>query len=454
MSSRNKRGVIAAPPPAEPPGKVLQQPWSFVPTMGLFQSLVFCSVSVLPGLFLKSTGASNEMVGLASLLALPIAFRFLAGMAVDRRGSIRAWSLVTQLLSTATAVGAALSVLAGAPLGVTLGLFALAGFIAAFQDVATDGFFLFAVPPERKAFYCNLKVQIYRVGLVIGQGLYVMLAGRLILDHHSPSEAWGRVFLLHALVLAGLLIWNALSFPKRVTDDMYRGNEATTFRWFVRMIVDFVRMPGMVWALAFIAIFRVGESALTAMKAPFLLDPIVKGGLGLSLQDVGFLNGVLVFGISILGGIAGGLWVQRKGLRGTLVPAVLLLNLPNAVFFWLALHPPAAGSMLGLQIPPAVVVGLAAEGVANSVALAPFIYLLIVCAQGRHRASLFAFVSGVMNLGWILPGTVSGYLQKAMGYPALFFTLTLVGLPVLLLIRRMPLARLEAEGRGGGATGF
>ncbi len=428
----------------------IQQPWSYVPTMALFQSLVFCFVSILPGLFLKSLGAGNELVGLASIFALPIAFRFLAGIAVDRGGNIRTWSLVTQLLSTATAVAAALSLLAGAPLGVTLGLFALVGLIAAFQDVATDGFFLFALWPSEKAFYCNLKVQLYRIGILIGQGLYVMLAGRLILDHHTPSEAWGRVFLLHAIVLAALLLWNALSFPRHVAGESDRQRETTTFTRWLRMIIAFVRTPGMGWTLAFIALFRVAESVLTAMKAPFLLDPVAKGGLGLSLQDVGFLNGVLVFGISLLGGIAGGLWVQRKGLKGTLVAAVLLLNLPNAVFFWLAVHPPlVAGTVLGMHLSWEVIACLVAEGVANSVALAPSIYLLIVCAQGPHRASLFAFASGVMNLGWTLPGTISGFLQKAMGYPALFFTLTLAGLPVLLLIRSIPMVALESRDQAG-----
>lgn len=430
-----------------------QRPWSYVPSMALFQSLVFCFVSVLPGLFLKSLGAGNELVGLASIFALPIAFRFLAGIAVDRGGNIRTWSLVTQLLSTATAVAAALSLLAGAPLGVTLGLIALAGVIAAFQDVATDGFFLFSLRPAEKAFYCNLKLQVYRVGILVGQGLYVMLAGRLILAQQTPSESWGRVFLLHAGVLAALLAWNVVSFPANVS-RVSSEERTTTFACWRRMIVEFVRMPGMVWTLAFIALFRAGESVLTAMKAPFLLDPIASGGLGLSLQDVGFLNGVLVFGFSILGGIAGGVWVQRKGLKRTLGPAVLLLNLPNAVFFWLAVQPPqAGGTFLGLHVSWEVIVCLVAEGVANSLALAPSIYLLIVCAQGRHRATLFAFASGVMNLGWTLPGTVSGFLQQAMGYPALFLALTLAGLPAVWLIRRMPLGVLEASPSGAAEAG-
>lgn len=445
------RFTPSASTPSPRQGSTLQHPGSFVPTMALFQSLTFCAISVLPGLFLKSSGASNEAVGLATLFALPIAFRFLTGLVIERSGRMRTWSIATQILSTLAAVAAGLAVLLGAPLAVTLGLFALGGVIAAFQDVSTDGYFLFAIPSERKAFYCNLKLQIYRVGIVIGQGLYVMLAGRYIAEQHTPQEAWGWVFLLHAVVLLVLLGWNAVSFPRRVPGDERRGGETTTFRWFAGLIVDFIKAPGMVWALAFIAFFRIGESVLAAMKAPFLLDPITKGGLGLDLKEVGFLNGVVVFGVTLLGGIAAGLWVQRKGLRRTLVPAVLLLNLPNAIFCYLSLHPPvAAGTVLGMHLPPVVLLGLVFEGLANAFAVAPQIYLMILCAQGPHRATLFAFVSGVMNLGWTLPGTFSGYLQHAMGYPALFLVLSLVGLPVLLLVRWLPLERLEARDREEG----
>ena len=419
--------------------------------MALFQSLTYCVITILPGLFLKSLGASNEMVGLASLFGLPIAFRFLTGIAVDRRGSMRGWSLCAQIFSTATAVAGAISVLNEKPLWLTLGLFALAGIIAAFQDVSTDGFFLFAVRSDQKAFYGNLKLQIYRVGIVIVQGLYVMLAGKYIAEHHSPSAAWGRVFLLHAAVLLLLLLWNVVSFPRHVNGDKDRSKETTTFRWFGRLISDFVKTPGMGWTLAFIVLFRVAESVLTTMKVPFLLDPVTKGGLGLDLKDIGFLNGIVVFGISLLGGVAGGLWVQRKGLKHTLVPAVFLLSLPNALFSYLSLHPPeVTGLLLGMHIPPTVLLFLVVEALANSVALAPEIYLLILCAQGPHRATLFAFVSGVMTLGWVLPGTFSGYLQHAMGYPALFFALTLAGLPVALLARRLPLDALERQDRAAG----
>ncbi|CAN5509317.1 MFS transporter [soil metagenome] len=432
-------------------GPVLQRPWSYVPTMALFQSLTYCVISILPGLFLKSLGASNEMVGLASLFALPIAFRFLTGIVIDRRGSMRGWSIGTQIMSTATAVAGAISVLNEKPLWVTLSLFALAGVIAAFQDVSTDGFFLFAIRSDQKAFYANFKLQIYRVGVVIVQGFYVMLAGRYIVERRAPTEAWGRVFLLHAAVLLVLLLWNMVSFPKRVRSDEDRSRETTTFRWFGRLILDFVKTPGMGWTLAFIVFFRVAESVLSAMKVPFLLDPVTSGGLGLDLKDVGFLNGVVVFGISLLGGVAGGFWVQRVGLKRTLIPAVLLLSLPNAIFCYLSLHPPQAmGSLLGMHVHPTVLFCMVVESLANSVALAPEVYLLILCAQGPHRATLFAFVSGVVNLGWVLPGTFSGYLQHAMGYPALFLALTLVGLPVLLLVRRLPIDEMVLRDQAAG----
>ncbi len=146
--------------------------------MALFQSLhLLRHPPFSPDCFSKASEQSNEMVGLASLFGLPIAFRFLTGIAVDRRRGRHAkgGSLCAQIFPPATAVAGAISVgLNEKPLWLTLGLFALAEF---FYHCRLSGrldrrvSFLFAVRSESKAFYGDLKLQIYRVGIVIVQGL-------------------------------------------------------------------------------------------------------------------------------------------------------------------------------------------------------------------------------------------------------------------------------------------
>jgi len=98
-----------------PPTQQTDHPWRFVPTMGLFQALTFAFVSIMPGIFLKSIGAPNSMVGLASLFYLPVALRFLVGSIVDRNGSKRLWALWTQIAQVLVAAVSGTLILAGAP---------------------------------------------------------------------------------------------------------------------------------------------------------------------------------------------------------------------------------------------------------------------------------------------------------------------------------------------------
>jgi PAT family beta-lactamase induction signal transducer AmpG len=421
--------------------------------MALIQGLTFVYVGTLPGVYLKALGAGNGAVGLASLLFLPVAFRFLLGVYVDRVGSKRGWSLLAQAVSSAIAFAGAACVLAEGPLWLTMSLFLAAAVVSAVQDFSIDGFFLFAVTPRQKPFFSSLKVQGYRVGNVIAQGGYVMLSGYLLRKGYAADQAWGNVFLLHAVILTGLMLWNLASFPRDVPGD--RPQEAAhggnPVLWLARLVVDYARQPGMGWLIAYVAFYRLGEAMLAAMKVPFLVDARSEGGLALGFEQVGFMNGVVVFAVLVVGGLAGGAWVARKGLKKTLIPGALLMNLPHAVFFYLALCPPqGTASLFGLEIQPTVQLCLIVEALGYSLGFAPFVYIQIISARGPYRSTLMAMIAGVTNLGWALPGALSGFAQQRMGYEAFFLVITLIGLPVLALIPRMPVDALEKAERENG----
>jgi len=417
--------------------------------MGLFQALTFAYVSVLPGVFLKSIGATNSMVGLASLFYLPVALRFFVGAVVDRHGSKRMWSLGAQLIQVFTAAASGALILMGEPVAWVLACFLLASLVGAFLDLSTDGFFLAATPADRKAFFANLKVQAFRIGNAIAQGGYVMLAGAFAARYGGVQNGWGLVFLVHAGVLLFLALWNWFAFPRPAADQPDRRPAANPLAWFGQLLSGFLKQPGMAWVLAYLAVYRVGESMLSAMKVPFMLDPVTKGGLGLDLQQVGLMNGVVVFLVLVVGGLIGGIAVERFGLRKTLLPGVLLMNLPNLLFVFLSLNPSTwSFQVFGISVPVVAQLFLALEALGYSLGFAPFIYMQILVSRGPARATLFALVAGITNLGWTLPGAVSGFFQEVVGYPVFFVTVTLFGLAVMLLLPRIPAERLEEEARG------
>ncbi len=421
-------------------------PWAFVPSMGLLQALTFAYVSILPGVFLKSIGAPNSIVGLAALFYLPVALRFLFGAFVDRYGSRRSWSLVCQLGQVAISLTSGVLAWCGTPVSWVLACFGAAALLGAFLDLSTDGFFLVATPSDRKAFFASLKVQAFRVGNAIAQGVYVMLVGALAQHLGGPRRGWGAVFVVHALVLLLLALWNFFAFPRPSADQPDRRPVPNALAWYRDVFLGFVRQPGMYWVFAYLAVYRIGESLLMAMKVPFLLDPPAQGGLGLSLQQVGFMNGVVAFLVLVVGGLVGGVAVERFGLARTMVPGVLIMNLPHLLFVYLAVQPNAwSVSLFGLEIPVVAQSFIALEALGYSLGFAPFIYIQILVARGPARATLFALVGGITNLGWTLPGAASGYLQERLGYAPYFVAITLLGLAVLALIPKIPATTLAAN---------
>lgn len=198
------------------------------------------------------------------------------------------------------------------------------------------------------------------------------------------------------------------------------------------------------WVLGYLFFYRIGEAMLAAMKVPFLIDAPADGGLGLPLQQVGLMNGVIVFAVLVVAGLLGGIWVERRGLSKTLIPAAIIMNLPHAVFLYLALaHPTGELSLFGFAIQPTVQICLMIEAFGYALGFAPFMYLQITSARGPYRATLFAMLAGVTNLGWTLPGAISGFVQQQLGYPIFFVLATVIGLPIIAIIPRIPIGYLE-----------
>ena len=105
---------------------------------------------------------------------------------------------------------------------------------------------------------------------------------------------------------------------------------------FFEVFTTFFKKKGMGMALAFILFFRLGESQLVKMAAPFFLDPVEKGGLGYTTAEVGTIYGTVGVIMLTLGGILGGILISRDGLKKWMLPMVLSINIPNAFYAFLA----------------------------------------------------------------------------------------------------------------------
>jgi PAT family beta-lactamase induction signal transducer AmpG len=183
------------------------------------------------------------------------------------------------------------------------------------------------------------------------------------------------------------------------------------------------------------------------MKIPFLMDNIGRGGLGLTLEHIGIMNGVFTMLAMVVGGVVGGLMVKKFGLRKTIFPCALLLTIPNLGFVWLAANPAyTLIKIVGFEVNPWALGVLMIEALGYGIGFSAFSFLHCDASRGPYRATFFALMTGVMMLSWAISGGLSGIIQAQVGYVWLFILSIVASLPGIIIIAWLPLKELEKCG--------
>ena len=332
-------------------------PWLWVPTLYFAEGLPYFIVNSISVVMFKNMGMPNGMLALyTSLLYLPWVVKPLWSPFVDIMRSKRWWILSMQILMSAAMLllpfmlpcGDGAS-FAGAPLFyVTLGLFWVTAFASATHDIAADGFYMLALAPSEQAGFIGIRSTFYRLSSVFVQGALVSAAGVL---------------------------------ETRTAD--------------VHMLL-----------------YRLPEAFLVKMMNPFLLDPVEKGGLGLSTEAVGFIYGTVGVAALTVGGILGGIAAAKWGLKKSLWPMAMSLALPCLSFVFLAAFQPES-----LWVTGACVV---LDQFGYGFGFTAYMLYLIYFSDGEFKTAHYSLCTAFMALSMMIPGMVAGYMQEWLGYSGFF----------------------------------
>lgn len=426
--------------------------WLFIPGSMVFAAFTWGVVQTIPGIMLKSMEVSNTLVGLAGLLGLPLSFRFLLGPFVDGRGTKRSWVLVSQrfitgamLLVAAFCAGCIFFDWHTFQMQLLMTIFALMSFMSVFHDLAWGGFFLASVDERDKALFVGVNSAFVRLAIIFAQGFMVILAGKIQVQTGKVMAGWAVCFGVLGLVQLVLMIYHHFIYPYPVLDKPVSAEEQQPF---VKVFARFFELPRAGVILAFVFLYRIGQGLQNFMQVPFLMDSPENGGLGLSLEQVGIMNGVLTMLAMVTGGVVGGLLLKKYGLRKTIWPFAILMTVPNLGYVWLAQNPVYSMiPFMGTEINGWAQLVMLIEALGYGMGFASFAFLHCEVSRGPYRATFFALVTGVMNISWMLSGAISGILQEAVGYTWLFVLGIVVSIPGILIIAWLPLKELAARGQ-------
>jgi PAT family beta-lactamase induction signal transducer AmpG len=310
---------------------------------------------------------------------------------------------------------------------ISLAIFWVAAFASASNDVATDGFYLLALTKDQQSFFLGIRSTFYRLSMLTGNGLIVIIGGYLEQEYGDQHKAWSYTMIFVGLLMTLITVYNFFATPKNEIAASNTSQESHSKANFLTVFASFFQKKQIGLALSFILLFRLGESQLLKMLTPFLIDDIKVGGLGLTTQDVGVIYGT--FGVLALtiGGILGGIAISKHGLGKWMLPMILSMHLPIIGFILLAhFHPASIYYIYATVI---------AEQFGYGFGFASFMMYLIYVAEGESKTSHYAIATGFMALGMMLPGMASGYIQEYLGYGNFFIWVFLATVPGIILSR-------------------
>ncbi len=348
--------------------------------------------------WLKTEGLSLKAIGAFALIQFPYTWKFFWSPLLDRYalpwlGRRRGWMAIAQIaLLGAIAWLGQLS--PKNDIGIILTLTAGIAFLSATLDIVLDAFRRELLHDEELGLGSAVHVNAYKLA-GLGPGSLA-----LILADHLP---WAQVFVITALfMLPGLIMTLMVREPAAANIAPRTLREAV-----IEPFHEFFNRNGVRTALlilAFILLYKLGDSLCTALATPFYLD------MGFSKTDIGLVAKNAGLWPSVIGGLLGGLWMVRTGINRALWLFGIVQMIAILGFAWLAWLGAATPDSSRLAV-LAVVIGLEALGV--GLGTAAFVAFIARSTHPAYTATQLALFTSLMAVPRTLINASAGNSSKA-----------------------------------------
>ena len=387
--------------------------WAWVPTLYFAEGLPYVLVVTVSAIMFKQLGISNTEVALyTSWLYLPWVIKPFWSPFVDLVKTKRWWRLLTQLILGAGLAGVGLTLNTPNFFRWTLAILWLMAFSSATHDISIDGFYMLGLDEGEQSMFVGIRNTAYRIAMIAGQGGLLILVGLFQKMFGSAVRAWSLGFLIAGGLMILLWLYHSYILPHPVADCTTGVSGKNIVKEFGMTFVSYFQKPYIIPALLFILLFRFPEAQIGKIAPLFLIDDIANGGLGLTTQQIGFAQGTLgVIGL-LLGGILGGITLSKFGLKKCIWFMVAAISVPDLVYVYLSWMPTQNMALISSCI--------FIEQMGYGFGFTAYTLFLMYFARGEHQTSHYAISTGIMALGMMLPGMISGWLQEHMGYQWFF----------------------------------
>ncbi len=407
------------------------KPQFWIPTAYFAMGLPFVAIAQASALMYKNLGISDARIAFwTSLIMIPWTLKPLWSPVLEMFKSKKYFVVASQLVTGITFAFVALALPLNSFFTYSVALLAVIAFSGATNDIATDGVYLNVLSPRLQAKYIGWQGASYNMAKLLAAGGFVYLAG-ILEEQLGVVKAWSTVMFSISAVMIVIAIYHIRMMPGGgpVKKEVTTLREGFSTLWDV--LKTFFEKKYIYWYIAFIILYRFAEGFAVKIAPLFFKAALADGGLGLSTAQIGLIYGTFGTVAFVLGSVMAGYYIARRGLRNVLMVLVAWFNIPFVVYALLALMQPENVYIIGA----AVVFEYFGYGF-GFVGL--MLFMMQQVAPGKYKMAHYAFATGIMNLGFMIPSMMSGYVSDFTGYKLFFIWVLIATIPAFIAARLVP----------------
>lgn len=430
-----------------------RSPIAWVPTAYFAMGLPFVVLNMVTVLMFKGLGVEDKLITFwTSLILLPWTLKPLWSPFLELFKTKKFFVVLTQLVTGVTFGLVAFSLNLPHFFSVAIALLAIIAFSGATHDIVCDGVYMSELTPSEQAKYIGWQGAFYNIAKIVATGGLVYLAGVLIENYGGGSgadaettilasrKAWMIIMAVLCAVMVLLGIYHIFMLPSgKKREQKEQRTAGQVMNELGNVLLAFFKKSHIVYYLFFIILYRFAEGFVMKIVPLFLKADRAMGGLGLSEKEIGLYYGSYGAAAFVLGSLLAGYYISSRGLRKTLFSLCCIFNLPFVVYAFFAFFQPESGII--------ICSGIVFEYFGYGFGFVGLtLFMMQQVAPGPHQMAHYAFASGIMNLGVMLPGMLSGWVcetlgewfNKPGGYEPFFIFVLFATIPAFLITYFVP----------------
>ncbi len=429
-----------------------RSPITWIPTAYFAMGLPFVFLNMVTVLMFKGLGVEDKLITFwTSLILLPWTLKPLWSPFLELFKTKKFFVIATQLITGITFGLVAFSLQLPHFFSIAIGLLAVIAFSGATHDIACDGVYMSELSTSDQAKYIGWQGAFYNIAKIVATGGLVYLAGYLIEMYSADAtdgvavlsanrKSWMIILAAMCVVMVVLGIYHMFMLPSGGSAAVQKKRSVhETATELVNVLLDFFSKRHIVYYIFFIILYRFAEGFVMKIVPLFLKAGRDMGGLGLSEKEIGLYYGTYGAAAFVLGSLLAGYYISARGLKKTLFSLCCIFNIPFMVYALFAAFQPESGIL--------ICSGIIFEYFGYGFGFVGLtLFMMQQVAPGKHQMAHYAFASGIMNLGVMIPGMLSGWVcetlgelfNKPGGYEPFFIFVLIATIPAFLITYFVP----------------